>query len=142
MRLLNQMLQDRRMYSVQARQTVHEVAQVMAALKVGAIMVLDRKELCGIFSERDLMTRVIVAGLDPKTTAVSDVMTSEVATVQDTAPAEVAMQMMQTHKCRHLPVLQGDEVVGLVSMRDLIAEELEEKRAELQHMRDYIAGAA
>jgi signal-transduction protein with cAMP-binding, CBS, and nucleotidyltransferase domain len=134
------MLHDRKLYFVQANQAVHEVAKEMAARNVGAIMVLDGTRLCGIFSERDLMIRVVVAGSDPKVTPVADVMTRDLAKIEDSAPCEAAMEMMQSNKCRHLPVMRGDEVVGLISMRDLMAEELEEKRAELQHMRNYIAG--
>ena len=140
MHLLKQMLHDRKLYFVQASQAVHEVAKEMAARNVGAIMVLDGTRLCGIFSERDLMTRVVVAGSDPKVTPVADVMTRDLVMIEDSAPCEAAMEMMQANKCRHLPVMRGDEVVGLISMRDLMAEELEEKRTELQHMRNYIAG--
>ena len=138
---LSSILQDRELYSVEKHQTVFEVAQKMASLGVGAILVLRQGELCGIVSERDLMTRVIAAGRDPRTTSVADVMTTNLATIEESASHDDAMQMMQDRKCRHLPVLDNGRVIGMVSMRDLMHVELEQKTEELDHMRSYIHGA-
>jgi signal-transduction protein with cAMP-binding, CBS, and nucleotidyltransferase domain len=134
-------LDDRPLFSVEENQTVYEVAQLMADLSVGAILVLDDGKLCGIFSERDLMTRVIVAGRDPKTTPVEEVMSRDLATVETSADLNEAMELMQRHKCRHLPALRNGRVVGLLSMRDLMNVELQQKTEELEHMRQYIQSA-
>jgi len=142
MKQLRQLLHNRALYSVEQTQTVLEVARTMAHLGVGAILVLDGRLLCGLFSERDLMRRVVVEGLDPKTTLISDVMTKDLATIDESATSEDAMVMMQEHGCRHLPVMRGPLVAGMISMRDLTNSEIEEKTEELQHMRHYIHGAA
>jgi CBS domain-containing protein len=115
----------------------------MAEFRIGAILVLEQGELRGIFSERDLMTRVVVPGLDPARLTVAEVMTPNPSTIDETATAEEAVARMQQFSCRHLPVLrQGEVVVGLISMRDLMALELEERDEEIQQMRAYISGAA
>ncbi len=142
MNQLRQLLHQRELYSVEKTQTVLEVAQKMSHLGVGAILVLDGRKLSGLFSERDLMRRVIVEGLDPKTTPISQVMTTDLATIDGVASHEEAMEMMQEHSCRHLPVMRGSQVAGMISMRDLMSFEIEEKTEELQHMRHYIHGAA
>jgi len=114
------------------------VARVMAARNVGAILVLENGELRGVFSERDLMTRVVVAGLDPAQTRVEKVMSTHLSTIQETATIEEAMQLMRQSNCRHLPVMRGSQVTGFISMRDLMLFELERKTDELRHIHRYI----
>jgi len=135
---ISQILADRDLYSVERSQTVFEVASRMAALHVGAILVLEGGSLCGIFSERDLMLRVVLAGRDPRTVPVGEVMTPNPTSVDESAPAEEAMEIMHQNNCRHLPVLRQGQVAGMVSMRDLMRLELEDKTSELEHMRSYI----
>ena len=142
MQRLHQILRNRDLYYVEAHQTVLEVTQRMADFRIGAIVVLERGELRGIFSERDLMTRVVVAGLDPARVPVAEAMTANPYTIDESALAEEAVAQMQQFGCRHLPVLRQGEVVGLISMRDLMALELEERTEEVQQMRAYISGAA
>jgi CBS domain-containing protein len=142
METIQEILMERDMFSVEEQQTVAEVAQRMADLHVGAILVLGNGGLRGIFSERDLMKRVVVEGRDIGSTQVREVMTRDVATIEESATLEDAMEEMQRHGCRHLPVLRGDLVVGMVSMRDLMNHELRRKTEEIEHMRAYIHGAA
>jgi CBS domain-containing protein len=94
--------------------------------------------LRGVFSERDLMTRVVVAGLDPAQTPVDLVMSTHLSTIQETATIDDAMGLMRQCNCRHLPVMRGEQVAGFISMRDLMLFELERKTDELQHMHRYI----
>lgn len=138
MQTLNQILADRPTYSVETGQRVAEVVETMAALNVGAILVLERGELRGLFSERDLMMRVVVPGRDVHSTLIDDVMTREIATADPSSTTDAAMAQMEHIGCRHLPVCGGDRVLGMVSMRDLMRFELEEKTSELEHMRSYI----
>jgi len=126
------------MYSVETGQSVSEVVETMAALNIGAILVLEKGELRGLFSERDLMMRVVVPGRDVQTTRIDEVMTRELATVDPSVTTDAAMSKMEHMGCRHLPVLKGKSVAGMVSMRDLMRLELEEKTSELEHMRSYI----
>ena len=128
------------MFSVDEHDTVADVARRMAELHVGAILVLNGHELRGIFSERDLMRRVVLEKLDPEATPVSAVMSTHLATVDELASLEHAMELMQSHSCRHLPVTRGSRVVAFLSMRDLMNFELAAKTEELHHMRTYIAG--
>jgi len=138
---LGLLLDNRSVFSVHTRQTVLEVARHMSALNVGAILVIDDGALKGLFSERDLMTRVVVAGRGLDSTRVGEVMTQDLAVADEHCSSEEAMALMRRAGCRHLPVLNGGDVVGLVSMRDLMNLELEEKAEEITHMRSYIQSA-
>jgi CBS domain-containing protein len=140
MKTINEILSEREMFSVEENHTVADVVREMAARRIGAILVLGGGKLRGIFSERDLMTRVVVDGLDTASTRVSDVMTSNLATIEGDASIEDAMNLMQQIGCRHLPVLRQDTVLGMVSMRDLMKLELDQKTEEIHHMRSYIQG--
>ena len=133
---------NREVFHVDADETVANVARRMADLQVGAILVLSGGELSGVFSERDLMRRVVVERRDPERTPVRDVMSTGLATIDELAPVEDAMAQMEAHSCRHLPVMRGSHVVGFLSMRDLMHYEVARKTEELSHMRAYIHGSA
>ena len=106
--------------SVAAAATVAEAVDVMASCDVGAVLVLTEDGLvAGVFSERDLLVRVVNAGRDPKTTPVSLVMTRDVRFVSPGTTIEAALALMHVHRFRHLLVIDGPRVYGLVSMRDL-----------------------
>lgn len=138
---ISQILSDRDLYFVERSQTVFEVANRMADRHVGAILVLENGHLCGVFSERDLMVKVVVAGRDPHTVTVGEVMTTHPASVDESASADEAMEIMHQHNCRHLPVLRQGKVTAMVSMRDLMYFDLERKAEEIRHMREYIQSA-
>ena len=134
-------LANRELYAVEPHLTVAEVAHRMAELHVGAILVMKDGELKGIFSERDFLVRVVVGGRDPDMTAVVEVMTSNVVSIDEAASLEDAMESMRVHNCRHLPVTREGRVSGFLSMRDLMNFALEQKTEELHHMRAYIHGS-
>lgn len=133
-----EVLGNRELYSVEPHLTAAEVAHRMAHLRVGAILVMKDGELKGIFSERDFLVRIVVGGRDADKTAVEDVMTSNVASIEETATLEDAMETMRVNNCRHLPVTRTGSVTGFLSMRDLMNFALEQKTEELHHMRAYI----
>jgi CBS domain-containing protein len=135
---LKDILHNRKLFSVHPDQTVAAVAAHMAALNVGAIPVIENDELRGVFSERDLMKRVVVAGRDPQRTLVGDVMSTNLTKADERTTSEEAMEMMHRCGCRHLPVMRSGDVVGFISMRDLMLDELEQKAEEIRHMRNYI----
>lgn len=133
---------NRVLFSVEENETVAGVARQMADVHVGAILVLGHGQLRGVFSERDLMLRVVLQRLDPETTPVRTVMSTEVTTIDESAGLEEAMEAMHAHSCRHLPVTRAGEVVGFLSMRDLMDFQLARQTEELHHMKAYIHGAA
>lgn len=106
--------------SVPASATVAEAVATMAERRIGAVLLMTEDDLvAGIFSERDLLTRVVHAGLDPKSTPVSMVMTRDVHFVSPGTTIEAALALMWVQRFRHLLVIDGPSVHGLVSMRDL-----------------------
>jgi len=106
---------------VAASATVAEAVDVMAAREVGAVLVKDEDQLfAGIFSERDLLVRVVQAGRDPKKTPLSMVMTRDIRFVSPGTTIEAALSLMYVHRFRHLLVIEGPRVFGLISMRDLV----------------------
>ena len=139
---VHEIIHNRELFSVDERDTVADVVRRMAELHVGAILVLGNETLRGVFSERDLLRRVVLDRLDPERTPVSQVMSTALATIDELASVEDAMAMMQAHNCRHLPVMRGSRAVGFLSMRDLMNFELAQKTEELHHMRAYIHGSA
>jgi CBS domain-containing protein len=110
----------------------------MVECKVGAVPVLDGTTLVGVFSERDIMSKVVTRGRDPLTTRISEVMSTELRTLAPDSSCEDAMVIMQAHGIRHLPVCDGSTLVGFLSLRDLLRHTLDEKSGEADMMRAYI----
>ena len=139
---VSDLVHQRELFSVEEHQSVAEVAQKMADLHVGAILVFNGGQLRGVFSERDLMKRVVVERRDPETSPVGLAMSTEVVTIDESASLEEAMESMQSNNCRHLPVTRDGQVVAFLSMRDLLKFELAQKTEENHHMRAYISSNA
>ena len=125
-------------YRANVQQTVFELAQAMVERNIGAVPVLRGSELVGIFSERDLMKRVVVAGRDPLTTRVLEVMTDDPLTVGPQESLETCMMLMRRHGFRHIPICDGKLLLGMVSLRDIMLHDLSEKDEEVRMMRAYI----
>ncbi len=125
-------------YQADANQMVLDVAQAMVDRNIGAVPVLSEGRLIGIFSERDLMKRVVVEGRDPRTTRVEAVMTDDPLTVSPDESLETCMILMRRHGFRHLPVCEGQQLRGIVSLRDILLHDLNEKDHEVRMMRAYI----
>jgi CBS domain-containing protein len=125
-------------YRVEADEMVLDVAQAMVERNIGAVPVLRDGLLVGIFSERDLMKHVVVEGRDPRLTRVSQVMTEDPLTVSPQEDPQTCMILMRRHGFRHLPVCEGQKLLGLVSLRDLMLHDLNEKDHEVRMMRAYI----
>lgn len=128
MTTLRELVKDRRLYSVEASRTVLEAARYMMEHNVGAVPVLREGSLAGIISERDIMNRVVAIGRTPGTTAVSEVMTPNPRAVAADESIEECLFIMREFGFRHLPILDGKELKGIVSLRDVLmhhATELE-----------------
>lgn len=118
--------------------SVIDAVKIMVGHDVGALPVLDGTRLVGVFSERDLMKRVIVQGLDPRTTKISEVMTREIWASDIKDDHTVAMKLMAEQRIRHLPILDNGSLVGFLSLRDLLRLELDHKDHEIKSLTDYI----
>ncbi len=138
MATIRDLISNRTIHYVEPNQTVFEAANYMVNCNVGAVPVLDDTKLVGIFSERDIMRRVVTEGRNPLTTRISEVMSTDVRMVGPSASSEEAMCLMQTHGVRHLPVCDGRTLVGFLSLRDLLRCHLDEKSGEADAMRAYI----
>jgi CBS domain-containing protein len=136
--LICDLLRNQAAISAEAHQTVLEVASMMVEHNIGAVPVLQEGRLTGIFSERDLMSRVVVDGKDPARTLVSEVMTVDPLTVAPNDSLETCMTLMKRHGFRHLPVCAGSELKGVVSLRDILLHDLDEKDDEVRMMRAYM----
>jgi len=135
---LRDLFKDRELYHVTPSLAVADAARYMSERNVGAVCVLEQNRLVGIFSERDLMKRVIAVNRDPGSTRVSEVMTAKPVVVDVHDSLERCLQTMKQAGIRHLPVVEGDKLIGLVSLRDLLQGDLDEKVDELKLMQDYI----
>ena len=120
MSTLRELIKDRRVYSVDAGRTVLEAARYMMENNVGAVPVLRNGDLTGILSERDIMNRVVAVGRTPGTTAVSEVMTANPRAVAADESIEECLFIMREFGFRHLPIVDGKELKGLVSLRDVL----------------------
>jgi CBS domain-containing protein len=138
MATIRDLISNRTIHYVEPNQTVFEAANYMVTCNVGAVPVLDDTKLVGIFSERDIMRRVVTEGRNPLTTRISEVMSTDVRMVGPSASSEEAMCLMQSHGVRHLPVCDGRTLVGFLSLRDLLRCHLDEKSGEAEAMRAYI----
>lgn len=138
MATIRDLLVNRTIHYIQPQQTVLEAAKYMVDCNVGAAPVLDGTTLVGVFSERDIMSKVVTKGRDPQTTRIAEIMSTSLRTLAPDSSCEDAMVMMQTHGIRHLPVCEGSTLVGFLSLRDLLRRTLEEKSGEADMMRAYI----
>ena len=125
-------------YAVAPSQMVIEALELMAARNIGAVMVIERDRLVGIFSERDYARKGILKDRKAKSTPVSEVMTANVYTVCPEDSIEDCMQLMSERKFRHLPVLEGSEVVGLISISDVVTAIIQEQQFRIQSLEQYI----
>ena len=142
MATIRDLLGHRTIHYIQPHLTVLEAAGYMVECNVGAVPVLDGTRLVGVFSERDIMSKVVNKGRDPSTTHIAEVMSTTLRTLVPDSSCEDAMLMMQTHGIRHLPVCDGSTLVGFLSLRDLMRHTLEEKSGEAEMMRAYIQTSA
>lgn len=132
----------RQVYTVAPGATVRQAVREMNQHGVGALLVIDGERPAGIFTERDVLRRVVDAGLDPNTTPVARVMTTGLLVVEPSATVEEAMAIMTQRRLRHLPVVERGRVVGMVSIGDLTRRVSLEQDVHIRKLVDYITGAA
>jgi CBS domain-containing protein len=126
------------MLVVDPAMSVLDAAKMMNEKGTGSVLVVEGGKLVGIFTERDLMRRVVAVQRDPAATAIRDVMTSALVTCHIDATVTDCGALMSERRIRHLPVVSGDEVVGMVTTGDLLAWELKEKEATIQQLESFV----
>jgi CBS domain-containing protein len=138
MKTVGTLVAGREVYHLRVEHTVREAARYMSDRRVGAVAVLQGDRLAGVLSERDIMSRVVARGLDPDAVRVGEVMTPELVVASASESNEDGVRKMKQAGCRHLPVIQGDRFLGMVSLRDLLQVDLSEKDEEIRLLNAYI----
>jgi len=142
MRLVSDILSSKGydIYSVKPDTSVLDALKLMAEKNIGALMVLRGKELMGIFSERDYARKVILEGKSSADTQVSDIMTSKVAYVGPHNTLEECMALMTDKHFRHLPVMEANRLLGLISIGDVVKAIISNQQIEIKQLESYITG--
>jgi CBS domain-containing protein len=138
MKTVKAIVDARETVTVDPLTSVLEAARVMAGRQIGAVPVVDAGRLAGIFTERDLLARVVAAGLDPAATPIAHVMSTQLVTAEVSETYEVCLQRMQQARVRHLIVLADSRLAGILSLRDLMAVDLDEKDEAITLLNEYI----
>jgi len=128
-------------YSVSAGDTVLQALKVMADANIGAVLVTDQKKIVGIYTERDYLQKGEMEGRRADSTLIKDVMTSDMYTVTPDTSMDQCMALMDAYHIRHLPVVENDQLVGLISIRDVMGAALENKESEIKGLENYIMGS-
>ncbi|HNZ57115.1 MAG TPA: CBS domain-containing protein [Methylophilaceae bacterium] len=143
MKTLQQLLDSKKykeVISVAPHRPVFDALVVMAEYKIGALVVLQGEKLVGIFSERDYAREVVLKGRSSKTTQISEVMTNKVLSAKPSDTVEQAMSIMSEKRIRHLPVVENDKVVGMLSIGDLVKETIDYQQRLIKQLESYIRG--
>ena len=124
--------------TIAAEATVLEAAEIMNDKRIGAVVVTRGERAVGIFTERDVLTRVVAAQLPPATTKLTDVMTFPMACCRRDTPVATCQSIMTGQRIRHLPVVEEGELHGLISAGDILASEAEQKQLTIEYLHDYL----
>lgn len=136
--ILNQKGNDT--YSIESYKTVFEAIKKMSDYKIGALLVIDDGNLLGIISERDYRDKVILMGRQSKSTPVKDIMSDQVVCVSSDDNVQICMKLMTLRRIRHLPVMDENNLNGMISIGDVVKAVIDEQQVEIDSLRDYIRG--
>lgn len=142
MRKVRHLLQTKgnQVWSVGPDDTVYDALRVLAEKDIGALLVMDKRKLVGIFSERDYARKVILRGRSSKDTPVRQIMTPRVISVRPDQPIEECMAIMTTRRVRHLPVIEEGRVIGVISIGDVVKDIIAEQEFKIEQLENYISG--
>ncbi len=129
-----------RVWKIPQDATVLEALQIMAEKHIGAVLVMDGKEVAGIFTERDFARKVGLFDTKPSAVKVGEVMSSELITISPNDSVNVCMELMTEKRIRHLPVLDKDHLVGIVSIGDVVKDIIDELQFMVKQLENYITG--
>ena len=140
MKPISELLKNRpqTLWTVAPDESVFEALRLLAQYEVGALMVMDGGKLVGIISERDYTRKVALQGRNSKETRVRDIMSGNVLAVPPNTRTRVAMALMSQRKIRHLPVVDGDTVLGMISIRDILDDIIADHELTIQQLESYI----
>lgn len=138
MRSVGELLGDRETVVATRDMSVMDVARLMSASHIGAVPVLDGERVVGIFTERDVLARVVAAGRDAAKTPIGDVMSTELVIAATSETVEGCKRRMQQARVRHLLVLRGGTLAGVLSLRDVLAVEIDEKDEAINLLNAYV----
>lgn len=141
MRTVRQLLDSKspEIHSISPDAPVIDAIRLMAERRIGALLVMDGTRLAGMLSERDYARKIVLQGRSSKDTPVRDIMTAEVVSVGPHHNTEQCMQLVTDSRIRHLPVIEDGQVIGLISIGDLVKAVIESQQQELEHLQRYIA---
>lgn len=128
-------------YSIGPSDSVFDALRLMADKGIGALLVMEGDAIAGIFTERDYARKIALMGRTSTVTQVKDVMTSAVLFVRPDQTSEECMQIMSTHRLRHLPVVDNGKAVGMISIGDLVKDIISEQKYIIEQLEQYIVGA-
>lgn len=131
---------ERKVALIDEHRTALEAATLMTEQYIGSVVVTGTSGIKGLFTERDLMMRVVGEKKDPAEVKLADVMPSEVVRVSPDETCDHCLELMKENRCRHLLVFDGDEFVGLVSLRDMVALMMDEREEMIARLKEYISG--
>ena len=135
---IKDLIANRSVYTVDRNVSVQAAAEYMALKNIGAVSVMDDSRLVGIFSERDVINRVVAKGLNPAATKVTDVMTTNLVVASADETYDSCLRKMKSANCRHLPIVEGDKLVGFISLRDLLQVDISEKDDTIEFLNNYM----
>ena len=138
MKTLRQIMREGFLFTVQRNATVATACRTMAENNVGIVAVLDGDRLCGVFSERDVVRRVVDRGLDPGHTRVADAMTTGLIVADAEEDYQSAIRRMDAANIRHLPVVKEGQMLSMISIRDLIRVDLQVRDEEIRYLHEYL----
>ena len=127
-------------FAIAPEASVLDCVKLLAEKSIGAVLVMDGERLVGIISERDYARKVVLQGRSSKDTRVREIMTADVLSVTPQQTNEECMALMTENRVRHLPVVDGDKVIGVISIGDLVRNIIEEQQAAIQELERYIHG--
>jgi CBS domain-containing protein len=138
MKLIRPLIQSQDLLAVGVATSIAEAARLMSERQVGAVPILDGERVVGIFTERDVLSRVVAAGLDPARTPVNAVMSTDLVVADIADDHQTCLRRMQQSRVRHLLVLEDGRLAGILSMRDLLALEIDERDEAIHLLNAYV----
>lgn len=142
MKLVKHVLDDkgRGIVSIAPDASVFDAIKLMAEKAVGSLLAMEGDRLCGIITERDYARKVIIKGRSSENTSVADIMTADVLTTTGAETVNECMELMSSKGVRHLPVVEDERVIGMLSMRDLVQAIIADQQEEIEQLENYISG--